>query len=198
MANANYSTSGQLSPLLNDPFFRTIGVGTSLFLGGARGCVAWNGTQHNAHVMRGDNGVPREGAGTLAVVGNLKEMSPRWLVGASVLGYGVSLYVGIGVPIPILNEEIAQFTAVKDENIYAQVYDYGVDYPSGPVRSIGEVSYKELRSGTISINGKIIDTAPMSSYYKALEICRILKEEIKGGTFLLGEPQRLIPSGDVP
>lgn len=198
MANANYSTSGQLSPLLNDPFFRTIGVGTSLFLGGAQGYVAWNGTQHNAHVMRGDNGVPREGAGTLAVVGNLKEMSPRWLVGASVLGYGVSLYVGIGVPIPILNEEIAQFTAVKDENLYAQVYDYGVDYPSGPALSIGEVSYKELRSGTISINGKTIDTAPMSSYYKALEICRILKEEIEGGTFLLGEPQRLIPSEDVP
>lgn len=197
MANANYSTSGQLSPLLNDPFFRTIGVGTSLFLGGAQGYVAWNGTQHRANVMRGENGVPREGAGTLAVVGNLKEMSPRWLVGASVLGYGVSLYVGIGVPIPILNEEIAQFTAVKDEDIYAQVYDYGVDYPSGPVRSIGEVTYKELRSGTISINGKTIDTAPMSSYYKALEICHILKEEIERGNFLLGEPQRLIPSGDI-
>ncbi|MCK9230095.1 MAG: homocysteine biosynthesis protein [Syntrophales bacterium] len=197
MANANYSTSGQLSPLLNDPFFRTIGVGTALFLGGARGYVAWNGTQHNTSVMRGENGVPREGAGTLAVVGNLKEMSDRWLVGASVLGYGVSLYVGIGVPIPILNEDMAQFTAVKDEDIFAQVYDYGVDYPGGSARSIAEVSYKELRSGTIRINGKTIDTAPMSSYYKALEICHILKEEIERGNFFLGEPQRLLPSGDI-
>ena len=194
MANANYSTSGQLSPLLNDPHFRTIGVGTSIFLGGARGSIAWNGTQHNADVLRGENGVPREGAGTLAVVGDLKDMSSRWLVGASILGYGVSLYVGIGIPIPLLNEDIAQATAVRDEDIYAQIYDYGVDYPSGPAPSLGEVSYRQLRSGTMELNGKTIDTAPMSSYYKALEICHILKEWIEKGEFLLGEPQRLLPS----
>ncbi|MDD5475256.1 MAG: homocysteine biosynthesis protein [Syntrophales bacterium] len=198
MANANYSTSGQLSPLLNDPFFRTIGIGTSIFLGGAQGYVAWSGTQHNANVMRGENGVPREGAGTLAVIGNLKEMSPRWLLGASMLGYGVSLYVGIGIPIPLLNEEIALFTAVKDEDIYTQVYDYGVDYPSGPAQSIGEVNYRELRSGSIILNGKTIDTAPMSSYYKALEICHVLKERIEKGEFLIGEPQRLLPSVNHP
>ena len=194
MANATYSTSGQLSPLLNDPHLRTIGVGTSIFLGGARGSVAWSGTQHNSSVMRGENGVPREGAGTLAVIGNLKEMNPCWLVGASVLGYGVSLYVGIGIPIPLLNEEIAQAAAVKDEDIYAQIYDYGVDYPSGPAQSLGEVSYRQLRSGAMELHGKTIDTAPMSSYYKALEICHILKEWIERGEFLLGEPQQFLPS----
>lgn len=194
MANATYSTSGQLSPLLNDPYFRTIGVGTRIFLGGAKGYVAWQGTQHNAHVMRGENGVPKEGAGTLAVIGDMKNMSPDWLVGASMLGYGVSLYVGIGIPIPLLNEEIARFTAVRDEDIYAQVYDYGVDYPSGTGESIGEVSYKELRSGTIVLNGKKIDTAPMSSYYKAREIAVTLKEWMEKGEFLLGEAQQLLPS----
>ncbi|HET58660.1 MAG TPA: hypothetical protein ENN35_09515 [Deltaproteobacteria bacterium] len=195
MANATYSTSGQLSPLLNDPYFRTIGVGTSIFLGGARGCVAWNGTQHETDVLRGENGVPREGAGTLAVIGNLKEMSPQWLVGASVLGYGTSLFVGIGIPIPLLNEDIARAAAVRDEDIYAQVYDYGVDYPSGAAPSIGEVNYKQLRSGTIELNGKTIDTAPMSSYYKALEICHVLKEWIEKGEFLLSEPQRSLYTG---
>ncbi len=195
MANATYSTSGQLSPLLNDPYFRTIGVGTSIFIGGARGFVAWHGTQHKTNVLRSENGVPREGAGTLAVIGDLKKMSPRWLVGASILGYGVSLYVGIGIPIPLLNEEIARATAVKDEDIRVQVYDYGVDYPSGPAQSIGEVTYKQLRSGTIELNGKKIDTAPMSSYHKAREICHLLKEWIERGEFLLGEPQSLLPSG---
>ncbi len=192
MANATYSTSGQLSPLLNDPWLKTIGIGTRIFLGGAQGFVAWPGTQHATHVLRGENGVPKEGAGTLAVVGNLKEMNPDWLVGASMLGYGVSLYVGIGIPIPILNEEMARYTAVRDEDLYVQVYDYGVDYPSGVSKSLGEVSYKDLRSGRIELNGREIDTAPMSSYYKAREIAHILKEWIERGEFLLGEPQQLL------
>ena len=194
MANATYSTSGQLSPLLNDPYFKTIGTGTRIFLGGAQGFVAWPGTQHNPDVLRGKNGVPKEGAGTLATMGNLKDMSPEWLVGASILGYGVSLYVGIGVPIPILNEEMVRYTAVRDEDIYAQVYDYGVDYPNGISKSIGEVSYKELRSGKIKLDGRVIPTAPMSSYYKAREIATILKDWIEKGEFLLGEPQQLLPS----
>ena len=194
LANANYATSGQMSPLFNDPYYRTIGLGTRIFLGGAQGYVAWHGTQHNPHVQRGKNGVPREGAGTLATIGNLKEMSPRWLVGASMLGYGVSLYVGIGIPIPILNEEMARFTGVRDDDIYVQIYDYSMDYPKGDTKSLGEVSYGDLRTGEIVLDGKKISTAPLSSYYKAREIAMILKEWIEQGDFLLGEPQHLLPS----
>jgi len=194
MANANYATAGQLSPLFNDPYYRTIGVGTRIFLGGAQGFVAWPGTQHNPNVLRGANGVPKEGAGTLAVVGNLKEMTPEWLAAASILGYGVSLYVGIGIPIPILDEEMARFTAVKDEDIYTQIYDYSMDYPKGVSKSLAEVSYKDLRSGTIIIDGRKVITAPLSSYYKARLIANTLKEWIESGKFLLGEPQQILPS----
>lgn len=194
MANAYYSTSGQLSPLLNDPYYRTIGVGTRIFLGGAQGYVAWSGTQHNPGAPRGPNGVPKQAAGTIAVVGNLKEMSPEWIVGASILGYGVSLYVGIGIPIPILNEEMARFTAVKDEDIYTQVYDYSMDFPKGIAKPIAEVNYKDLRSGTIIIDGKEVVTAPLSSYFKARQIANILKEWIEAGKFILGEPQQILPS----
>jgi uncharacterized protein (DUF39 family) len=194
MANATYATSGQLSPLFNDPYYRTVGIGTRIFLGGAQGYVAWHGTQHSPQASRGKNGVPREGAGTISTIGNLKEMNSRWIVGASFLGYGVSLYVGIGIPIPILDEEMARFTAVKDDDLYAQVFDYGVDIPNGVSKSIGEVSYKELRSGTFELNGKKIPTAPLSSYYRAREIANILKEWIQRGEFLLGEPQQLLPS----
>jgi uncharacterized protein (DUF39 family) len=192
MANANYATSGQLSPLFNDPFYKTIGIGTRIFLGGAQGFVAWEGTQHNPDVPRGGNGVPLSGAGTIATIGNLKEMTPEWLVGASILGYGVSLYVGIGIPIPVLNEEMARYTAVKDEDIYTQVYDYSMDYPKGNAKSLGEVSYKDLRSGVITLNGQEIATAPLSSYFKAREIADILKKWIEEGAFLLGEPQQLL------
>ncbi len=194
MGNANYSTSGQLSPLFNDPYYRTIGIGTRIFLGGAQGYVAWHGTQHSPHVERGENGVPKSGAGTIATIGDLKEMSPEWLVGASILGYGVSLYVGIGIPIPILNEEMARFTAVADDEIFTQIYDYSMDYPKGELKSLGEVSYGELRSGSIRHQGKVIPTAPLSSYYKARQIADILKEWIERGSFLLGEPQKLLPS----
>jgi uncharacterized protein (DUF39 family) len=194
MANANYATSGQLSPLFNDPYYRTIGIGTRIFLGGAQGFVAWQGTQHNPHARRGKNGIPLEGAGTIATIGNLKEMSPDWLVGASMLGYGVSLYVGIGIPIPILNEEMARYTAVKDEDIYTQIYDYSMDYPKGVTKSLGQVSYRDLRSGAIVLNGQQIATSPLSSYYKAGEIAQILKDWIERGDFLLGEPQQLLPS----
>ncbi len=197
MANANYATAGQLSPLFNDPYYRTIGVGTRIFLGGAQGFVAWPGTQHNPHGPRGANGVPRQGAGTIAVVGNLKEMTPEWLAAASILGYGVSLYVGIGIPIPILDEDMARFTAVKDEDIYTQVYDYSMDYPKGVSKSLAEVSYKDLRSGTITIDGKKVITAPLSSYYKARQIANTLKEWIESGNFVLGEPQQILPSVEI-
>jgi uncharacterized protein (DUF39 family) len=194
IANATYSTSGQLSPLFNDPYCKTIGIGTRIFLGGTKGYVTWHGTQHNPHVPRGKNGVPKEGAGTIATIGNLIEMSPKWIVGASILGYGVSLYVGIGIPIPMLNEEMAQYASVSDKDIYTQVFDYGVDYPNGVVKSLSEVSYEDLRSGTITLNGKKIPTAPLSSYYRAMEIANTLKEWIEEGTFLLGEPQEILPS----
>lgn len=196
MANATYATAGQLSPLFNDPFFKTVGVGTRIFLGGARGYVAWPGTQHTMAVPRGENGIPREGAGTIAVIGNLKRMSPEWLVGASILGYGVSLYVGVGIPIPVLNEEIARHTAVRDKDIYTQVYDFGVDYPSGNLKSLGEVSYGELRSGRIVLDGREIDTAPLSSYYKARQIAHTLKEWIERGEFFLGEPVAPLSADD--
>ncbi|MBD3306477.1 hypothetical protein GF339_08765, partial [candidate division KSB3 bacterium] len=111
LGNANYCSAGQLSPLLNDPFFTTIGVGTRIFLAGTEGYVSWEGTQHDPDPLRSPNGVPKRGAGTLAVIGDLKQMSAEWLRGASITGYGVSLMVGIGIPIPILNEEIVRYTA---------------------------------------------------------------------------------------
>jgi uncharacterized protein (DUF39 family) len=195
MANANYATSGQLSPLFNDPYYKTIGIGTRIFLGGAQGFVAWHGTQHNPVALRGENGVPKHGAGTIATIGDLKEMSPEWIVAASIIGYGVSLYVGIGIPIPILNEEMARYTAVKDDDIFTQVYDYGMEYPKGDtLKVVAEVCYKDLRSGSVLINGKPVATAPMTSYFKSREIANLLKEWIERGDFLLGEPQFCLPS----
>jgi L-aspartate semialdehyde sulfurtransferase len=194
MANANFSTSGELSPLFNDPYFMTIGLGTRIFLGGAHGYVAWPGTQHNPDPPRAKNGTPLKPAGTIMTIGNMKEMDPRFIVGVSILGYGCTLSVGIGIPIPLLNEELAEFVGVTNAELSTQVVDYGVDYPKGTGQILGHVSYAELMAGMIRINDKDIPTVPISSYKMAVEISEILKGWIEKGEFILGEPQMLLPS----
>ena len=193
LGNINYSTSGQLSPLLNDPYYKTIGIGTRIFLGGGTGFVAWQGTQHNPDVPRTGKGVPREGAGSLAVIGDLKQMSPRWLVGTSMLGYGCNLTVGVGVPIPILNEEILGYTTVTDAEIFAAVTDYADAYPNMKPETLGEVSYAELKSGRVKLKGQEIPTASLSSYSRAVEIANTLKQWIAKGKFLLTQPVAPLP-----
>ena len=193
MGNANYCSAGELSPLFNDPYYKTIGLGTRIFLGGGEGYVTWNGTQHKPVVKRTRNGIPETPAGTLFVMGDLKQMKAKWLVGVSIQGYGCSLAVGLGIPIPILNEEMAAYTSVSDEDIFTQVIDYGVDYPVGESRSYGKVSYAELKSGAIRVKGRSIPTVPLSSVVRAREIARLLKKRISEGKFLLGEPQFTLP-----
>jgi L-aspartate semialdehyde sulfurtransferase len=192
--NANYSTSGHLSPLLNDPYYRTIGLGTRLFLGGAQGYVVGPGTQHNPNAARGKNGVPLRPAGTLMVMGDLKEMDPKWVVGVSILGYGCSLAIGLGIPIPILDAEMARFTGVADDELFTQIIDYGTAYPKGESVSLGQVSYAELKSGAIKFNGQEVPTVPLSSYVRALEVARILKGWIEKGEILLTEPLVTLPT----
>jgi uncharacterized protein (DUF39 family) len=190
--NANYATAGQLSPLINDPYYLTIGIGTKIFLGGGTGFVSWHGTQHKPNVKRTKKGVPQAPAGTIWVMGDLKEMKPEWLVGVSLQGYGCSLAVGLGIPIPILNEEIVQYTSISDEEISTNIVDYG--NPNEISKSYGTVNYAQLKGGTIRINGKDVPTVPMSSLVKAREIAEILKKWILKGAFILTEPQQMLPS----
>ncbi|MES0328979.1 MAG: homocysteine biosynthesis protein [Dehalococcoidales bacterium] len=196
LGNANYCSAGQLSPLMNDPYYKTIGIGTKIFLGGGIGYVAWQGTQHNPGVPRADNGVPRRPAGTLAVIGDLKQMQPRWLMGTSMQGYGPTLTVGIGVPIPVLSEEILRYTTVTDDDILAAVVDYSEAYPQAKPDVLGEVSYGQLRSGRIVVQNKEVATASLSSYPRALEIANTLKDWLLQGKFLLTQPVATLPGAE--
>jgi uncharacterized protein (DUF39 family) len=196
LGNAHYCSAGQLSPLLKDPYYKTIGVGTKIFLGGGVGYVAWHGTQHNPSVKRKANGVPQAPAGTLALIGDLKQMKHEWLRGTSFQGYGTTLTVGVGIPIPVLNEEIVKYAAVKDEDLWAQVVDYSDAYPNGIPGSLGEVNYAQLKNGKITVKGKEVPTSGLSSYSKAVEIANALKAWIEKGDFLLTEPVAQLPGAE--
>ena len=190
MKNASYSSAGELSPLLNDPECRTIGLGTRIFLCGTQGYVVWNGTQFNCSKPLNDHGVPMGNARTLAVMGEMREMSSEFLRGAFFEKYGVTMYVGIGVPIPLLDEDLAHRVSIRNCEIDTFIEDYG-----GRGDLIGKVNYEQLRSGEIEFMGKKIHTAPLSSLYKARKIANILKEWIQKGEFELTAPVRPMPTG---
>ncbi|MBB6480363.1 homocysteine biosynthesis protein [Spirochaeta isovalerica] len=193
MKNCGYSSAGQLSPLLNDPFYRTIGVGTRVWLAGAQGHVYSEGTQHSPTCERGVLGVPSEGAGTLALTADMKKMNPEFVRGVSLKGYGVSLSLGVGIPIPILDEDMLKQTTIRDRDIKAQVIDYSTDYPQRTGKVLGTVNYEELKSGTIELNGQKVETGSLSSYAGARKIAAILQEEIRSGKFLLSQPISPLP-----
>ena len=193
MKNANYCSAGQLSPLLNDPLYETIGVGTRIWLAGAHGHVYSEGTQHAGKCERTANDVPSEGAGTLALTGDMKQMNAKFVRGVSLRGYGVSLAVGVGVPIPILNAEVLKRTCVRDRDILAPVIDYSHDYPEKTGKVLCKVSYEQLRSGEIEIDGKPVQVGSMSSYHTALEIANLLADEIRRGDFEVTRPIAMLP-----
>lgn len=194
MRNVNFATAGCLSPLFNDPWFRTIGTGTRIFLGGGQGYVIGAGTQHDPSPQRTGKGLPLGGAGTLMVRGDLKGMKPRYLRGLSLTGYGVSMAVGVGIPIPILNEEMAAFTGVSNDDILMPVKDYGYDYPNGLPRVIQHVRFSDLLSGEVEIQGRKVPSVPLTSHVISLEIADTLKAWIEKGEFLLTDAVDRIPA----
>jgi len=191
--NATYCSAGQLSPLLNDPHYDIIGIGTRVWLAGAHGHVYAEGTQHAGACERTPNGIPTEGAGTLALTGDMKKMRPEFVRGVSLRGYGVSLAVGVGIPIPILNEDVLKRTCVRDRDILAPVIDYSHEYPQKTGNVVCHVSYEQLRGGQIEIDGKTIMVGSLSSYYKALEIANLLADEIRRGDFVIAPASALLP-----
>jgi len=194
LGNAYYCSAGQLSPLLNDPYFRTIGIGTRVFFCGAEGYVAWPGTQHNPTAPRLENGTPQTPAGTIALIGDMRQMSGEWLRAVSFTGYGVTLSVAVGVPIPIIDEDMLRSVSVTDDQLKAPVVDYSEYYPLGQGEAkLGEVTYQALKSGSIRIKDQKVPTGSFSSYALARKVAHHLKQVIEDGDFLLTQFQAPLP-----
>ncbi|MBW4577899.1 MAG: homocysteine biosynthesis protein [Aphanothece sp. CMT-3BRIN-NPC111] len=191
LANAVYSNTGAISPLLNDPNLELIGIGTRIFLGGGIGYVAWEGTQHFPLQKRLPNGTPVGPAATLALIGDAKQMDRRWVRGCYFKNYGPSLMLGVGVPLPVLQEEVVACCAVQDRDIVAPVVDFSIPRRVRP--TFGVVSYAQLKSGRIMIEGKPVRAAPLASIYLSYQVALELKQWIETGKFTLTEPVASIP-----
>lgn len=197
LGNANYSTAGALSPLLKDPQLRTVGLGSRIFMGGGEGYVVWPGTQHVPEPQRDANGLPLTPSATLALMGDLKQMSPRFLRAASFTGYGATLSVGFGLPIPVLDEQVMAQAALSDEEITYPIIDYCEAYPLGRPGSLGRVSMAELMSGQIEVEGKKVPTGGLASRARAREVAGELKERIAQGRFFLTRPVAPLPGAQL-
>ncbi|WP_292517794.1 homocysteine biosynthesis protein [Methanoculleus sp.] len=178
--NVSYSGAGTLSPLANDPNFRVIGSGVPIFLAGGEGMIVGEGTQHSAG----------GGFGNLMVAGDMKQMRQEFLRAAVMNGYGVTMYVGVGIPIPVLDTGIVRSTAVRDEDILTDVIDYGTPRRDRP--SLAKVSYADLKSGSVEIGGETVRTSSLSSYRKARAVAQELKGWIEAGKMELALPTRRI------
>jgi uncharacterized protein (DUF39 family) len=192
LSNITYCTSGQLSPLLNDPTYRAIGIGTRIFLAGTQGYVSWMGTQFNSSAPRDEMGRVLSPGGTLAVIGDMKKMSTDFIAPAVFERYGVSIFVGIGIPIPILDEDMLNMVCIKDSDIKMNIIDYSVS--DGPKPILKTATYEELKSGYIMIDDKKIRTSPITGYNKAVEIAHLLKEQITSKQFFLTEKLESFPA----
>jgi uncharacterized protein (DUF39 family) len=191
LGNAVYSNPGAISPLLNDPDLQLIGIGSRIFLGGGTGYIAWEGTQHFPLQKRLPNRAPIGPAATLALIGDAKQMDSRWVRGCYFKNYGPSLMLGVGVPLPVLHEEVIARCAVQDADLVAPIVDFSIPRRVRP--TFGLISYAQLKSGRITIDGKPVRVASLASIFLSRQVAVELKQWIEAGKFLLSESVAPIP-----
>jgi L-aspartate semialdehyde sulfurtransferase len=191
LGNAVYSNPGSVSPLLNDPKLESVGIGSRIWLAGAQGYVTWEGTQHFPLQKRLPNDTPIGPAATVALIGDAKQMDAKWVRGCYFKGYGPSLMLGVGVPIPVVSEQTIAYCSVLDKDLVAPIVDFSIPRRVRP--TFGLVSYAQLKSGRVNIDGKSVRVAPLASLYLSRQVAIALAEEIRSGRFLLSEPVARLP-----
>ncbi len=189
LENSTFNSSSYLNPLINDPYASLIGIGTKVWIAGAVGVIVGHGSSHNALQKRNEHGVPIGPGITLSAVADIESMIPKWVRGGFIKSYGPVLYIGVGVPIPVLNEETAKYISITDDKIHSTIVDFSIPRRTKP--TFGQCTYSELRTSTVVINKKPTLSAPLSSMALALEICTELKNAILQKSFLLSE--KVIP-----
>lgn len=189
--NINFCTTGELSPLINDPYLKNIGIGTKIFLCGAQGFICWNGTQHETVTERNSRGIPLKSAASISVIGDLKKMDPKFIGPAYFRNYGVSLFVGIGVPVPITDEDSAFYASVRNRDIEVPI----ADFSTKDKERLCFFTYSELVSGKVELFGRTVRTFLISGIHKSRNIACVLKDRILTGEFEVTGYSAPLPEG---
>ncbi len=189
LENSTYNSSSYLNPLVNDPYAELIGIGTKIWIAGSSGLIVGHGSSHNPCQKRNEYGIPVGPGITLSAVADIQSMNPKWIRGGFIKSFGPVLYIGIGIPIPVLNEKVAKYISITDDNIHSTIVDFSIPRRTKP--TFGQCTYSELRTSTVMINKKPTLSAPLSSMALALEVCNELKKLILQKDFLLSE--KIIP-----
>ena len=184
--NSTYNSSSYLNPLINDPHCKTIGIGTKVWVAGEEGFILGSGSNHNPLQHRNKHGIPVGPAITLSVIADIEKMNPKWVRGGFLKSFGPVLYIGIAVPIPILNDEVGESFAITDDKIHTTIVDFSIPRRTKPI--FGQCTYEELRTSTVVINKKPTLSAPLTSMAYVTEICNLLKESILSKSFYLSSP----------
>jgi uncharacterized protein (DUF39 family) len=127
------------------------------------------------------------------LIGDAKQMNSKWVRGCYFRQYGPSLMLGVGVPLPVLDEEVVRYCAVTDQDLVAPIIDFSIPRRVRP--TFGLVSYAQLKSGKIKVENTPVRTAPLASMALARQVALELKAWIESGTFKLTEPVAAI-AGD--
>lgn len=170
---------------MNDPDYETIGIGTRIFLGGTQGYVIDEGAQHD----------PGNLMGTIMLREDCKKMNPKFIRGAAFTKYGTTLYMGIGIPIPILNEELVKKVAIRDEDILVPIVDYSVPRRERP--NLGKSATKSQSLGKYLLTIRLLKLAHFQVLEKARKIAETLKSWIEKGIFYLSAPIERLPLNTV-
>ena len=130
------------------------------------------------------------GFGTLMVTGDMKGMRQDFLRAAVMNGYGVTIHVGVGVPIPVLDTGIVRSTAVRDEDLHRY---HRLRHPGGNGHRLpGSLRRPEERRSVSC--GEVVRTSSLSSHRRPGRWRWISKGWIEAGRMELALPTRRIDS----
>jgi len=185
LENSTFNSSTFLNPLINDPFCKTIGVGTSVWVAGSKGVIVGHGSHHNPNQKRNEHGIPVGPSITLSSIVDISSMNPKWVKPGHIQSFGPVLFIGVAIAIPVLDKEIAEHLSITDNQIHTTIVDFSIPRRTKP--TFGQCTYFELRTSTVSINNKPTLTAPLTSMAYSIESCNELKNDILNKKFILSK-----------
>ncbi|MFM2079635.1 MAG: hypothetical protein RLZZ219_317 [Cyanobacteriota bacterium] len=191
LTTALHSCGGAGSIGLTMPGLSLLGPGSPLLVAGSIGWVSGAGSGHQPQPRRQASGHALSPGAAAAVEVDLHGLDRRWLRAWRMAGGGSGLLVAIAAPVPLINGVVARQAAIGDDRLEAPVLDFGIPRRVRP--SFGSVSYAQLHSGALDLQGRRLACAPGHSPRLAAEISACLVERLQQGRFPLRLPLQPLP-----